>query len=260
MATRRGQGEGAVYQRHGDDCRLQRGAKTCACAWVAAMDYGFIGGKRVRRVRVARRNDGKRPTKTDAVRMLEVLRQEKDAGVISNAAPLSQWLTYWLDNVVDPSKLKASTKVYYRSYVEQWLIPMMGTVRLDRLGPEHVRGLHKAMRDAGKSPTTIRNAHATLRKALAVALAERRVRYNWAREVTAPDAADNPHEQLTVDEAGNVFVVACRDPRELARVHVAILCGLRQGEALGLRWDDVDLVRRRVIIRQQVVQVNRRGE
>lgn len=239
MASRRSQGEGSVFQRHAVDCRKKRGAKTCECPWFASVDFGFIGGKRVRRTRAATRNDGKRPVKADATRTLEAMRLEKNAGVISSAASLETWLTYWLEHIVDPSGLKPATKTYYRSYVEQWLVPMMGKVRLDRLGPEHVRGLHAAMRTAGKSPTTIRNAHATLRKALGAALAERRVQYNWAREVTAPDAADNPHDQLTIDQAGNVFVVASRDPRELARVHVALLCGLRQGEALGLRWSDV---------------------
>lgn len=255
MAMRRGHGEGSVFQRHAADCRKRSGAKTCICPWYAQIDHGWIGGKRVRPTRVATRDDGKRATKADAVRTLEAMRLEKRAGVITSAASLSTWLDYWLDHIVDPSDLKAATKTYYRSHVDQWLKPLVGKVRLDKLGPEHVRGLHASMRAAGKSPTTIRNAHATLRRALTAALAERRITYNWAREVTAPSAADNPHPQLTRDQAGRLIAVAARDPRELARVHVAVLLGLRQGEALALRWEDVDLDARTIRVEWSAARV-----
>lgn len=241
MPARRAKNEGSVFQRHAKDCRRKAGAKTCICPWYAQVDHGWIGGKRVRPARAATRDDGQRPTKADAIRTRDAMMLEKRAGVITTAATVAQWLDYWLTYIIEPGDLKPSTKTYYRQYVMQWLTPKMGQVRLDKLGPEHVRGLHAAMRAEGKSPTTIRNAHATLRKALSAALAEHRVAYNWAKEVSAPSAADVHHDQLTIAEAGKVFAAASGDPRSLARVHVAILCGLRQGEALALQWDDVDL-------------------
>lgn len=241
MPARRAKNEGSVFQRHAKDCRRKTGAKTCVCPWYAQVDHGWIGGKRVRPARAATRDDGQRPTKADAIRTRDAMKLEKIAGVVTSAATVEQWLTYWLTYIIEPGDLKPSTKTYYRQYVTQWLVPKMGQVRLDKLGPEHVRGLHAAMRAEGKSPTTIRNAHATLRKALGAALAEHRIVYNWAKEVSAPSAADVHHDQLTTAEAGRVFAAASADPRDLARVHVAILCGLRQGEALALRWADVDL-------------------
>lgn len=225
----RGQGEGSIFQRHQSDCRLGAGAKTCACPWVAQLDYGFVRGKRVRPARHA-------STRREAVRKLEELRLTKAAGVIPSNATLSQWCDYWLKTL---GGLKPSTMTYYRMYVEQWIKPEIGKVRLSKLGPEHIRALHEAMKAAEKSPTTIRNAHATLRRALGLALIERKVSVNWAKEVGGPAAADRPHPVLSLEDAGNVFVVASRDRRELARAHAAILCGLRQGEALALRWEDV---------------------
>lgn len=217
----------------------------------------------MRPARVATRDDGKRPTKADAIRKRDEMMLEKRAGILPTTATVGAWLDYWLEHVVDPAvadgRLKAATATYYRSYCEQWLAPTVGRVKLAELGPEHVRGLHAAMRKAGKSPTTIRNAHATLRRALGVAVVERRVGVNWAREVAAPTASDNPFAQLTVDEAGNVFVVASRDPRELARVHVAILCGLRQGEALALRWDDINLDAGTIRVEWSATRVKGRG-
>lgn len=240
MPARRAKGEGTTFQRHAKDCPRKAGAKTCLCPWYAQVDHGYIGGKRVRPARAATRDDGKRPTKADAIRTRDAMLLEMRAGVVTSASTIDRWLTYWMDNIVKPSGLKPSTKTYYQTYVDQWLVPTLGKVRLDKFGPEHIRGLHSAMRAAGKSPTTIRNAHATLRKALGAALREHRVAYNWAREVTAPSASGDHHDQLTLGEAGKVFASAASVPRTLARVHVAILCGLRQGEALALRWEDVD--------------------
>ena len=206
--------------------------KRCSCPWVATIDHGWVNGSRLRPSRRAH-------TKAAALAALDDLRLAKTRGIVPTSATLDEWLTYWLAHVVGPSDLKPSTKTAYTSACDQWLRPLVGKVRLDKLGPEHVRGLHQAMRRAGKSPTTIRNAHAALRRALGAALSDRRVSINWAREVPAPNAADRPHPVLSVEDAGNVFVVASRNPRELARVHVAVLCGLRQGEALALRWEDV---------------------
>lgn len=232
MAKRRAHGEGSIHQRHKPDCRRKTGAKTCTCPWLAVLDYG-IGGKRDRRTRTA-------TTRGEAVRLLDDLRIAKTRGVVPSAATLDQWLTYWLDEILaHDTTIKASTRVYYKAYVDNWLVPVLGKVRLDKLGPDHIRLLHSRMRAAGKSPTTIRNAHATLRRALVAAFAERRIQVNWAKEVGGVAAADNPHPVLALHDAGNVFVVASRDARELARAHVALLCGLRQGEALALRWEDV---------------------
>ena len=225
----RGKGEGSIYQLHADDCPKKSGAKTCTCVWIAALDFGVINGVRRRPTRRA-------STKRDAYRRLEELKLTKAAGIVPTNATLGQWVDYWLTTL---RGLKPSTVTYYKLYAERWLKPTIGHVRLSKLGPEHVRALQNAMEQAGKSPTTIRNAHATLRRALKLALLERRVSVNWAKEVGGPSAADKPHPILSLEDAGNVFVVASRSARELARVHVAILCGLRQGEALALRWEDV---------------------
>lgn len=256
MTARRSKGEGTVFQRHARDCRRKTGSSTCICPWYAQVDHGWIGGKRVRPARAATRDDGQRPTKQDAIRTRDAMLLEMRAGVVTSASTMDQWLTYWLDNIIAHANLKPSTRTYYTQYTEQWLKPVLGKVRLDKLGPEHVRGLHEAMRKAGKSPTTIRNAHAALRKALGAALTERRVAYNWAREVSAPSASGEHHDQLSALEAGKVFVAAATDARTLARVHVAILCGLRQGEALALRWEDVDLKAGVIAVRWSAARVD----
>lgn len=222
MPARRGQGEGSIYQRPDG-------------TWVAQLDMGTIAGVRKRPIRRAR-------TKKEALRKLDDMKRTRDAGAMPDAATVEQWLTYWLDHVVDPKvaagQLKPSTAAGYRSHVHTWLIPQLGKVRMSRLGPVHIRGLHQTMRDHGKAPATIRNVHATLRKAMAVAVADRRLPRMPFGDVTAP-TPQHTYDVLDADQAMRVIAAAATDPRTLARIHVAILGGLRQGEALALRWDTV---------------------
>lgn len=222
MAKRRGQGEGSIYQREDG-------------GWVAQLDLGYVAGKRSRPVRRAR-------TKREALAKLEEMKRDRDAGITSTAKNVEQWLAYWLDEVIAPAveagDLKPATARYYRSHVEQWLTPHLGAHRLNELAPRHVRELHAAMRKAGKSDAMIRNSHATLRKAMKVALSDGRLRRDPLAGVSAPTPKDR-YRILTAEQAGVLFACASADPRTLARVHVAILGGLRQGEALALRWEDV---------------------
>ena len=128
----------------------------------------------------------------------------------------------------------------YRGYVDNWIVPALGKKRLTAVKPADVRALHRTMETAGKSGATRRQAHAILQRALEVAVDEGLVPWNAAARVDAPKADGNHHRELSTPESLKV-ISACQTPREWARVAVALLTGLRQGEALGLAWADVDL-------------------
>lgn len=215
MATqrRRGKGEGSITQRK--DGR-----------WVASVDYGWIGGKRVRPQKTC-------ATKTEAIRELRKLQAVQDRGILPDAVTVETWLRYWIEQVAD---VRPRTRTTYKSMIETWLIPLAGPVQIRKLTPEHVRAIHRRMEEAGRSKATIRHAHIILKTALDVALAEERISRNVARIVKPPKAPKNPHHTLTLDAVRRLIEVA--SGRELVRLTLALL-GLRQGEALGLRWRDV---------------------
>lgn len=245
MAKRRRHGEGTVYQRADGK-------------WVGAADLGYrevrnadgeVTRKRVRKTVI-------RDTERAATRALRDLIRDVESGIAASTMSVEAWLTHWLTDIA-PKSVRPSTLTGYRSKIELYLIPTIGTKRLDRLTPDDLRRMHEtlagwtvqprskaadAVRPKTKlSPTTIRQAHAVLRSALAVALAEGRVSRNVATIQGPPAAAANPHEILSTTEAGRVIRAASSDPRGRARVLCALVLGLRQGEALGLRWPDITL-------------------
>jgi integrase len=92
----------------------------------------------------------------------------------------------------------------------------------------------------GLSPSTVLKVHRILSRALRIAVRRGRITRNVAALIDAPSAARHEIEPLTREEARRILDVAARK-RNGARWSVALALGIRQGEALGLRWSYVDL-------------------
>ncbi len=170
------------------------------------------------------------------------LEAKRDAGtsIAAGRRPtLGQWLEHWLDKIASRD-LKAKTVDNYRYNIQRHLLPGLGHHALDRLQPEHLEALYKAMEDKGVGPATVRLSHNILSGALKVALQRGRVVRNVAQLVQPPKPAAPKIKPLTVEEAQRVLAAA-QPGDNSARWSVALALGLRQGEALGLRWENVDL-------------------
>lgn len=234
MAQRRSKGEGSIVQRHDHpSCPPvtdgERPEHRCQGRWVATVDLGWSSGKRRRKVMYA-------PTKRAAQIKLATALRERDTSTLVVASPsVEAWLRYWLDVICAERGLKTNTMKSHRSKAETYLIPQLGRHRVDRLAPEHVRGLYAHMRDQGLSEATLRQTHAILHRALKVAVREGKAARNVADLIDPPKTDRNHRMGLTVDQAR--AVLAGSD----LRWWVALYMGLRQGEALALRWSDVDL-------------------
>jgi integrase len=231
---RRDTGTGSVFKRASDG------------RWVAALELGYVGGKRKKKVFTGR-------TKKDAVDKMKKARGElENTGTIAPKAPtLATWLHKWLDeiavNEVAPRTLQAD-----RSSITQHLVPVIGHVRLDQLTTEHVLELHKTLRKMPRKrqpkdgptryldETSVLRAHAVLSRALADAKRQRYVRDNVAKDVRRPKIGTPDVEFLNLAQATQHLAVVADNPHG-SRWAFALLTGQRQGECLGLRWSHLDL-------------------
>ncbi len=254
---RRHKGEGASYrtcaEKYGcppteliDGKRVRpEHEKNCKAPWAMAIDRGMVAGRRDRKVITAK-------TKAELAVKVAQHREREVLGVDSSASTVADWLDFWIERVA-PVKgkngLRETTRRGYKSKIELYLKPFLGKVRLQDLNADHIDRLHEWMRTLDKSrlkgahgpgelsDTTIRQAHMVLRSALDDAVARRKITYNPAAVVKAPQAALNPHPHFELDDAKKV-IMAARNERELCRLVVALGLGIRQGEALGLRWTE----------------------
>jgi integrase len=199
--------------------------------------------------------------RADVVAKVRALEAKRDAGTVEAAgrAPtVGEWIDHWLDNIA-ARKVRARTLESYRSTVRLHLRPGVGHHRLDRLQPEHLELLYASLADKGLSAASILRAHRVLSRALRVATQRGKVARNVATLVDPP-TVKRPQIALplTAGEAKSVLAAAQRH-RNAARWTVALAVGLRQSEALGLRWSDVDLVNGTLTVRRGLHRVAQQG-
>ena len=163
---------------------------------------------------------------------------------------VEQWLTHWVENIAAPT-VRPTTLAGYRFAVNKHLVPGVGAHRLDRLEPEHLEKVYVRMLEAGRAPATAHQAHRTVRTALNEAVKRGHLHRNPAVLAKPPRLPEWEIEPLTLDEVRRVLDTAAKH-RNRARWAVALAVGLRQGEALGLQWPDVDLESGRLVVRRSL--------
>jgi integrase len=181
---------------------------------------------------------------TRKVRELESQRQSGYVGKPGRVPTVAEWMGEYLgvicERLVLSEKMAPRTLADYRSKTRHWIIPLLGKHRLDRLTPEHLDTAYTVMLRRGLSPSTVLKVHRILSRALTIAVRRGRLSRNVATLLDAPSAAPHEIEPLTREEAHRILKVAA-SKRNGARWSVALALGIRQGEALGLRWSFVDL-------------------
>jgi integrase len=220
--------------------------------WVGTVDLGWSGGRRIRKSVSAK-------TKKEAQRKFADLKRDVERGVVKagSVVTVEAWLNHWL-NTIASERIRPRTLQGYRSYANVWLIPYLGAHPLSKLTEDHVRSLYRTMKNNGKSDATRRQAHAILRRALVVAHREGRVSRNVAANVDPPPVGVNHRKPLTLQQARKVLNSLDGDPLA-ARWIAALLLGMRQGECLGLRWQDVDLKAGVIHVRHEILRITGKG-
>ncbi len=212
----RGNGEGSIYQR-------QDGK------WVAAVSL-----PRGRRKVIYGR------TRAEVAEKLpSVLKARQDGlPMLTERQTTAQYLADWLESA-RPS-VRPGTWETYESYVRVHIAPALGRVPLARLSPQHLQRFYADRLEAGLSPTSVGHLHAILHRALGEAARFGLVVRNVAGLVKRPRAAHKEMMALSPEQA-RAFLDAAHGERLEALYVLALSTGIRQGELLALRWQDIDL-------------------
>ncbi|MFE9744054.1 tyrosine-type recombinase/integrase [Saccharothrix saharensis] len=202
------------------------------------------------RVTVGTKDDGspdrrhvQAKTRPEVARKVAKLEQERDAGKVRKTGKVwtvEKWLNHWLENIVAPPAITENAFSAYEVAVRVHLVPGIGKHRIDKLEPEHLEKLYRKMMRGGAKSARVHQVHRTIRAALNIAVRRKHITENPALLARAPKIEEIEVEPYSVDEVKRLLEAA-QERRNSARWAIALALGLRQGEALGLRWADVDL-------------------
>jgi integrase len=237
---KRGQGEGTIYKRK--DGR-----------WAAVINLGYLNGKLRRKTFYG---DTREVVKDKLIAALRDQQQGLPIGI--ERQTVKQFLERWLSDCAKPS-VRPKTFVSYSQLVRIHIIPELGRIQIAKLSPQQVQAFMNGRLSKGLSPRTVQYLRAVLRRALGQALKWGLVARNVATLVDSP-RVERPEIKPMHQPEAKVFLEAIQGDRLEALFSVALAMGLRQGEALALRWSDIDWDARLMRVRFTLQRINKKLE
>jgi integrase len=208
--------------------------------------------------------DGKRryvsaKRKTECERKLRDAMTDGDRGLIFDAAnqSVSEYMTRWLE---DFAKANLASRTYhnYKLQIREHIVPALGKMKLSKLDTPNIQALYTAKLQAGLKPASIRYIHAVLHCALEKAIDLRLIARNPAASARPPKIYQEEITPLDREQA-HVLLEAAEGDRFECLYVLSLTCGLRMGEALGLKWSDIDFDAGTLRVHRQVQRVREGG-
>ena len=237
MAKKRGNNEGSIYRRKNG-------------TWAAQYTVWTAEGRKRRSV------SGK--TRADVSRKLTDAMADRNGGLLYDAGKLTigEYLNRWLADSVRGT-VKETTYANYAYITHKHISPALGCVKLKMLTPAHVRSFYGEKARTNLSAATVKKMHVVLRKALSQAVSDGLIPRNAADGVRPPRTSA-PGEEIKPlgSEECATFLAASRGERLEALYLLAVHCGLREGELLALRWEDVylNVIKPAILVRRTLTR------
>jgi integrase len=213
---RRGKGEGTIYQRK--DGR-----------WVAEITL----------------EDGKRKplygkTQEEAIAKLKEAQYQQRQGTLATGPrqKLGEHVTWWLEEVKKRTT-RSSTYMRYRVALYAHILPALGHLQLNKVTLRVIQRFYNQKLDEGQSPSSVITMNTVLHQAFEYAVNERLIGVNPCRGVALPTKKKRELHPLTIEQAQQLLQSAQGTMFE-PFIALALTLGVRHGELLALRWQDID--------------------
>ncbi|WP_082518928.1 site-specific integrase [Leifsonia sp. Leaf336] len=199
-------------------------------------------------------------TKQAAQKARNAAASKVDSGTY--VAPTKQTYAEYLDKWFQRRQttgrgLKPTTADNYARYIRDDIQPSsLGRMKLTDIRRFHINDFVSDLTEAGRGATTVRRIAAVVQGSLKAAWHDDLIDHNPGVGIKLPVVPKKKFQPWQPEQVGT-FLDAASQHRLGALFELAILTGLRRGEAIGLRWDDVDLTRRTITVRNNRTQAGR---
>ena len=207
---------------------IERGEKK----WLLRVYMGRTAGKRQYRSKTF--HGTTREAQQELTRMLREGDTHPD--LTGTKQTVEQYLREWLKTKLD---IRPSTQVDYQKRIERNILPTVGNLRLDHLTYVQVNRLYRSLVEQGFSPRTVRYTHQILHHALEQAVLWGLLPKNPSAHAVLPQRVQRTPTILTAPQLARLIRETAQEP--LGALWTLLLTsGLRSGEALALRWADLE--------------------
>lgn len=198
-------------------------------------------------------------TQKEVREKLTAAQREIDRGtyLLPSKQTVSQWMNEWLETYCK-NTVKPLTYSAYQASIKNYITPAIGSLPLQSLKGVNIQKLYNGMLETGLSPKTIKNTAAIVHKAFSVAVKQGIMYTNPCDAADLPKAKRAEIKPLQDDQIP-LFLQAIQNDPYCNAFAVCLLCGLREGECLGLSWKQIDFRNQQITISQQLQKEKKAG-
>ena len=251
MAKRRANGEGSIRKR--PDGRWEGRYTAGRDPETGKTVYKNVLGKTQAEVKVKLKQAIQESTEVDALKAAQYT--------------VGQWMDVWFENYAK-IKVRPSSHQTYRGYIDNHIKPNIGKIPLGKLTTLELQKLYKKLLSRGRvdrieakgqpkglSPKTVRNIHQVISSAMDFARSQKLIAGNPTDGCALPKLEHRELKTLPVEQLAS-FLREAKESGVFEMYYIELATGLRRGELLGLKWEDLDLEQCTLRVQRQVSRIN----